>query len=580
MHSHNLSKEDIERRLQGKELQMQSIQYIARVLSSELNLDRLLPLIMDEVTRLMQAERSTFYIVDHEVGQLWSKVAQKAEIKEIRLPIGKGIAGHVANTGEIINIEDAYQDDRFDPATDKKTGFRTRSILCMPVYELVKETNREARIVGVLQILNKKNGVFNHDDEELLKSLSSQIAVAYSNSSLYMALERRMQELNLLYEVEKELNQADELEKLLQLLMDMLQKTLNVEAVLLSLKESSGVHFNQRAAKNIDLSDLSEDGLKHFEDIRTQVLKSGETYVNNDVHGDESVPKALSSELGLEIRQIVTAPLIIENQVIGLLEIFNKAETNEIFRSEDIRLVTSLASQIARTIETLRLREEKMKAERLAAIGNMMSAIVHDLRTPMNNIYGFVDLIKEEEDGETRREFADVVIDQIKLINNMAQDVLHFSKGETNVLPVKYPVNKLLDEFSRRFAKDIEKQGFQFQSACHVASNVYIDPEKATRIFMNIMKNSLEAMKKGGRFSIEAHDHNGEIEFRLSDTGKGIPPAIKDRLFESFVTSGKKEGTGLGLAIVKELMDQHNGRIEVDSKEGEGTTFKLYFKRI
>jgi signal transduction histidine kinase len=109
---------------------------------------------------------------------------------------------------------------------------------------------------------------------------------------------------------------------------------------------------------------------------------------------------------------------------------------------------------------------------------------------------------------------------------------------------------------------------------------VYIDPEKVSRVFMNIMKNALEAMDPGGTFSLIANSVDGEVEFLLSDTGKGIPAEIKDRLFDSFVTSGKKEGTGLGLAIVKKIIEQHDGKIEVESEPGKGTTFKIYFKKL
>ena len=112
---------DLKKRLEQKINEMRSMQQIGKTLSSVLDRDRLLVLIMDEVTRLMNAERGTLYIVDNEKGELWSKIAQKAEIKEIRLKIGIGIAGNVAASGQVVNIQDAYKDKRFDPTTDKKT---------------------------------------------------------------------------------------------------------------------------------------------------------------------------------------------------------------------------------------------------------------------------------------------------------------------------------------------------------------------------------------------------------------------------------------------------------------------------
>ncbi len=82
-----------------------------------------------------------------------------------------------------------------------------------------------------------------------------------------------------------------------------------------------------------------------------------------------------------------------------------------------------------------------------------------------------------------------------------------------------------------------------------------------------------------GKFSLIADEANGEVIFRLKDSGPGIPEEIRDRLFDSFVTSGKEGGTGLGLAIVKKVIDEHKGRIEVKSEQGKGTIFNLYFKK-
>lgn len=578
--SKQLQIKELEKKLRRKEIEMESIQHIGKALSSELRTDRLLILIMDEVTRLMNAERSTFYIVDEERGELWSKIAQKAEILEIRLKIGNGIAGNVAKTGKIINIEDAYNDDRFDPSTDKKTGYHTRSILCMPIFEPTTEKKIQPAIIGVLQVLNKIDGIFTKSDEDLLSSLASQVAISIINSRLYTALEKKISEINLLFEIETELNKAYNLNELLQLLVNKITETLKVEASIISLKDETNGEYSNRVAKNIDMEKLNQITLSKNKGITGKVCQEGQPYVMNNAEKDPFYDPSFGQKIGLNIKQMVCAPLMVEKQVIGIMEIFNKPEKNDFFREDDVRLIDSLASQISRSIEAYRLRDEKIEAERLASIGNMMSTIVHDLRTPMNNIYGFVDLMQEEEDQEVRSEYAEIIINQIKTLTNMTTDVLDFAKGKTNVLPVKYPVDKILKNFSNFFETDVRNRGFDFEVSCNTQSMIYVDPEKINRIFMNIMKNALEAMEKGGKFSLIADQINGEIVFSLSDTGQGIPAEIKDRLFESFVTSGKEGGTGLGLAIVKKLIDQHKGRIEVESTPGEGTTFKIYFKRL
>jgi signal transduction histidine kinase len=272
-------------------------------------------------------------------------------------------------------------------------------------------------------------------------------------------------------------------------------------------------------------------------------------------------------------------PLKSEKNVIGVFELMNKKGEHGYFSSYDQKILESIASHIARGIENFRLKEENIKAERLAAIGNMMSAIVHDLRTPMTNIYGFVDLMSEEKDQKVREEYSSVIREQIKILTNMSTDILDFAKGKTTILPRKYPVDKLIKEFSNLFEQEIKRQGFNFHYGINTVGMIYIDPEKINRVFINIMRNALEAMKKGGTFSITADEANGDIVFNLRDTGSGIPEEIRDKIFDSFVTSGKKGGTGLGLAIVKKVIDEHKAKIEVQSKKGVGTTFKIYFPR-
>ena len=564
-------------RLEQKENQLHSIQQIGKSLSSVLNRDKLLILIMDEVTRLMNAERGTLFIVDSEKGELWSKIAQKAEIKEIRLKIGVGIAGYVAKSGETINIKDAYKDDRFDPSTDRKTGYRTKSILCMPIREPVKEVNKKGEIIGVLQILNKIDGVFVGEDEELLTSLGSQISISLVNSRLYGILENKVNELNLLFDLEKELSGAYEQNELLQKLLQIISKILNASYAILILSEKTGKGFPFRWSFNLENDQIRNASLNLDKGIWHTLISKGQVYLANE---SEKNTELISKELGIETNQLLGTPLISDGKVIGAMVFINKIQENDYFSKNDERIVISAAGQLARGVVNYRLKEEKMNEDRLATIGNMMSAIVHDLRTPMNNIYGFVDLMCEEEDPESRTEFAEIINQQIKTLTNMTTDVLDFAKGKSNVLLRKYPVDKLIKEFVRFFENDVKNRGYIFDWSIDVTAMIYVDTDKLKRVFMNIMKNALEAMKKGGTFTLKAAEVNGEVEFLLSDSGTGIPEEIKDKLFDSFVTSGKEGGTGLGLAIAKKVIEEHKGRIEVESEVGKGTTFKIYIPKL
>ena len=163
---------------------LQSVLEVSRAMTLEHDLDRLLDLIVTAVSDLVGADRASLFIVDAPAKELWTHTAQGTEI--IRLPIGSGIAGNVAITGETINIEDAQADDRFNSENDKRTGYQTRSMLCMPLI------SHDDLIVGVLQTLNKKDApCFNKYDEEILSALCSQAAVAIDKTQLIAAdLER------------------------------------------------------------------------------------------------------------------------------------------------------------------------------------------------------------------------------------------------------------------------------------------------------------------------------------------------------------------------------------------------------
>lgn len=155
-----------------------SILEVVKAMAAERDLDALLRLIVEETARVAGADRCTLFLIDRERGALYSKIAQgMVEGEAINIPLGVGIAGHVAQTGETVNLADAYEDPRFSPAVDQATGYRTLSLLCVPVRQ------PKGEIIGVLQVLNKhEGGTFDEEDEELLLALAGQGAAAIQNA--------------------------------------------------------------------------------------------------------------------------------------------------------------------------------------------------------------------------------------------------------------------------------------------------------------------------------------------------------------------------------------------------------------
>ena len=162
----------------AREGRLEVILDITRRLMSVTDLDALLRIIAEATTQLLDADRATIFLVDVDRGELWSKVALGTGVGEIRLPLGVGIAGAVAQTGVTVNIPDAYADPRFDRQTDLRSGYRTRSLLTYPMNA------HDGRVIGVFQAVNKSGGPFTGDDEDTLSSLAASAAVAVENAQL------------------------------------------------------------------------------------------------------------------------------------------------------------------------------------------------------------------------------------------------------------------------------------------------------------------------------------------------------------------------------------------------------------
>jgi adenylate cyclase len=168
----------IERMQAIRRQEMEFIDVVSEV-TADIKLGSLLQKVMGEATRLLNAERSTLFLNDDKTNELWSEVGQGLESVQIRLPNHVGIAGAVFTSAKAINIPYAYADLRFNPAFDKKTGFFTRSILCVPII------NKYGKVIGVTQVLNKRGGPFTTEDESRLRAFTAQISIALENAKLF-----------------------------------------------------------------------------------------------------------------------------------------------------------------------------------------------------------------------------------------------------------------------------------------------------------------------------------------------------------------------------------------------------------
>lgn len=372
----------------------------SKIVNSAIDLDVLLGLILDVAAKSIGADRGTLYLVDHKADELWSMIAQGDGMVEIRLPVGTGLAGYVARTGEAVNITDAYRDPRFNPEIDKKSGYSTRTVLCMPMR------NKDGLIIGVFQLLNKHIGHFGPEDEAFIEALSVHAAIA---------------------------------------------------------------------------------------------------------------------------------------------------------------------------VENARLAREMVQNERMSAVGRMASTILHDIRNPMTTVRLYAELIKRGGTSQNPAEMAEAMIRQIDRLNEMAQEILDFARGVSNLHVQTVELGPTLGQLLNVLEADMASRKISLVRHLDYTGTCTLDVDKLTRVIYNLTGNAADVMPDGGTLSIRTRTQEGFLVIEVSDSGPGIPGQIRTRLFEPFFTYGKPHGTGLGLSIVKKIMEDHHGRVEAESLPGNGATFRLFY---
>ncbi|MGA9119662.1 MAG: SpoIIE family protein phosphatase [Bacteroidota bacterium] len=225
---------------------------VSRYLNSTLDLSEVLDRILATALRLVNGDRGTVYLLDEKQQELWSRVLTGSQRLEIRLPFGKGIAGYVAATGDTLNIADAYLDPRFNPDVDRQSGYHTQSMLCMPMR------NNEEKVIGVFQLLNKNEGLFTSDDEQIIDAMSVHAAIAVENARLY---EQEQEKLRL----EKYLHAAREVQQALLPLHLPSIPGLELSASMVPAEEVGGDSYDFITMENgrlaVCLADVSGKGL-------------------------------------------------------------------------------------------------------------------------------------------------------------------------------------------------------------------------------------------------------------------------------------------------------------------------------
>ncbi len=539
---------------------------IGAAISSARDTDALLKLVVDRLSALLDAEAATLFVLDEEKGELWSKVLRGSSLEEIRVKVQSGLVGHVLKSGVPMRLGNAYADSRFNPEVDRKSGFKTRSVLAAPLC------HASGRVLGVLQVLDRKVDAFSDEDLALVRAVASQVAAVLESVQLYERLAFQNAELELLFEVERAISSTETEAELLAHILAKATSVLHAPAasVLLADEERGALYFKSaRGEKSEGLTGLR---IGAGQGIAGHVAQTGKPVRLDDAADSPHHDKAMARKLGVQVKAVLCVPIPGEEQIVGALELLNKEGG---FSAEDERLATLLAGQTGRAIRSRQTREAGERRARMEAIGQMLSGVVHDLRTPLTVIGGYAQLIAEELDEEGRKSAVEVIEKQLEHVHAMMRETLAFARGEKSVLRRKVYFQHLLQEVREHLTQDFAGSNVELKVVPTFTGAVRADEVKLKRLIYNIARNAVQAMPDGGRFTFTAEKDNGDLILRFADNGPGIPEEISDRLFQSFVTSGKPDGTGLGLAIVKKIAEEHGGTVTFQSKPGKGTTFEV-----
>ena len=325
-----------------------SLMSIYNRIADALDLDVLLNRLIEIITEALNADRSTLFLHDEETEELFSRVAQGDVSTEIRFPSDRGIAGSVFTSGEPIIIHDAYADPRFNPEVDKRTGYRTRNILCVPLK------NREGRIIGATQGLNKHEGDFDKDDRQMLDAITLHASGALENAKLHENVERARREEEKMLEVANAISTELQLEPLLAKIMSATTELLGADRSTLFMYDKKEDQLWSQVAEGVGTKEIrfpSNAG------IAGSVFTSRETLNIPDAYADARFNPEIDKKTGYKTNNMLCMPVINKaGDAIGVTQVLNK-HTGP-FNAADEKRLRAFSSQAAIALENAQLFED------------------------------------------------------------------------------------------------------------------------------------------------------------------------------------------------------------------------------
>ena len=328
------------------------------------------------------------------------------------------------------------------------------------------------------------------------------------------------------------------------------------------------------SGENVLKIDGNSEMIKHLK-TSDKIVILDELPAITEIIGQETINNITSNLIPFDGEAVM--PVFVDNN-LELLIVLGEKLSGDFFTDEDIKLLDTVAHQSSIAIKNAKLYTEKLSSDRLASIGMMSATFAHEIRNPLTSIKTFAQLIPEKyTDTEFRETFSKIVIDEIGRIDGLIEELLSFSSKEALPREQDLDIIALMDDSLENLKGrlELEKRNINVEKIYKKDKiNISGDLKKLKQAFVNIVNNGCQAMDENGILKVNILSNDKFVDVIIADSGKGISPQELTKIFDPFYTT-RPMGVGLGLAISKKIIEDHNGKIEVESKLSEGTTFTI-----
>jgi signal transduction histidine kinase len=572
--------------------QLTTLNELIGTLTSTLDVEKLLELILDKSLELLESEAGSFLLADEDTGELTFRVARGPNSESLlgsRLPLGAGLAGAVAQSGQPMIVNSVQDDQRWFGRKVTSDEFVTQSILTVPLL-------RYRQVMGVLQIINKRSGaIFTEEDQALMTAFAGQAVVALENARLLyqtdVALQNRVQELSLLQQLDRDLNNTLELNAVINLTLDSLLRLCDGTAGAVVLIENTTDPNAQTAGRVIlaatrGYNESFDPEAMDSETLRSglvgKVLASGHPHMAKNVYDHENYIAA-----AFETRSQLTIPLTHKQNVIGAVAI--ESDKEDAFHPQVAETAIRVTDHAAVAIANALLYSQVNAANR--AKSEFVSMVSHELKTPMTSIRGYTDLMLSGATGplaDQQKNFLETIRANVRRMGTLIQDLTDISRIETGHLHIEPSIIAFASVVSETLqllqgALDEKKMRLHTDVPANLPL-IYADQARLVQVLTNLLSNACKYSPPETDIYLTVRAEIGDklavpmMRCTVRDTGYGISPEDQAKLFTKFFRASdsnirQSPGTGLGLSITKGIVELHGGEISFESEVGQGTAF-------